>query len=182
SADPVSQDRRAHVRTRRIDRRLARCRGDASSKSAGGSVEVVRRTKIVATLGPATARPGLLDALIDVGADVVRRNFSHGTHETHAGTFREIRAASARRGRQVAVLQDLSGPKIRTGALQGGQPLDLKEGDQLRIGAGENEGGAGRIYTPYVPLIESARLGDRLLLDDGRIELKVIGAEARELV
>jgi len=142
----------------------------------------MRHTKIVATLGPASAKPAMLDALVDAGVDVFRLNFSHGTQETHAETFRGVRAASARRGRDVAILQDLGGPKIRTGTFPGGRPIELREGDELRIGAGDKEGSRQRIYTPYVPLIESARPGDRLLLDDGRIELAVVGAEDRELI
>jgi pyruvate kinase len=142
----------------------------------------MRHTKIVATLGPASAQPAMLDALVEAGVDVFRLNFSHGTHQSHAETFRAVRAASARRGREVAILQDLSGPKIRTSSFPGGRPIELREGDELHIGAGDKEGGPGRIYTPYVPLIESARPGDRLLLDDGRIELAVVGVEDRELI
>src|SRR6188472_3738930 len=109
----------------------------------------MRKTKIVATLGPASSSPDKLDALIAAGVDVFRLNFSHGTHETHAVTFRDVRAAAARAGRHVAILQDLSGPKIRTGKLSGGTPLELKAGDELRIGGGDAVGGAGRIFTPY---------------------------------
>ena len=139
------------------------------------------RTKIVATLGPASSAPATLDALIRAGVDVFRLNFSHGTHESHAATFAAVRDASRRAGRHVAILQDLSGPKIRTGSLAGGQPLTLNPGDELRIAAGEAAGGPGRICTPYAPLIESAQPGDRLLLDDGKIELRVTGREQGEL-
>jgi len=145
-------------------------------------VEVVRRTKIVATLGPASSSSSAIDALITAGVDVFRLNFSHGTHDTHAATFKDVRAAAARMSRHVAILQDLSGPKIRTGRLAGGQPLDLHAGDELRIAAGDSPGGPGRIYTPYAPLIVSARPGDTLLLDDGRIELRVTGSAPGELI
>jgi pyruvate kinase len=144
-------------------------------------VEVTRRTKIVATLGPASTAPGAIDSLIAAGVDVFRLNFSHGTHESHAATFRAIRDASARRSRHVAILQDLSGPKIRTGLLAGGTPLDLHEGEDLRIAAGAEVGRPGRVFTPYAPLVTSARVGDRLLLDDGRIELRVTGVSDGEL-
>jgi len=140
------------------------------------------RTKIVATLGPASSAPATLDALIRAGVDVFRLNFSHGTHESHAATFAAVRDASRRAGRHVAILQDLSGPKIRTGSLAGGQPLTLNSGDDLRLAAGEAAGGPGRVFTPYAPLIESAQPGDRLLLDDGKIELRVTGREQGELV
>jgi pyruvate kinase len=142
----------------------------------------MRRTKIIATLGPASAAPATIDALIAAGADVFRLNFSHGTHETHAQTFRDVRAASERACRHIAILQDLSGPKIRTGALAGGRPIDLNAGDELRLGAGEREGGPGRVFTPYGELIDSVKAGDRLLLDDGRIELKVTGKADGELL
>jgi pyruvate kinase len=141
-----------------------------------------RRTKIVATLGPASSAPATLDGLIAAGVDVFRLNFSHGTHDIHAVTFRAVREAAARAGRHVAILQDLSGPKIRTGRLTGGTPIELKDGDQLRLAAGDEEGTRERIFTPYAELIESAKPGDRLLLDDGKIELNVTATENGELV
>jgi pyruvate kinase len=142
----------------------------------------MRRTKIVATLGPSSSAPETLDALISAGVDVFRLNFSHGTHESHAATLAAVRDAARHAGRHIAILQDLSGPKIRTGALAGGQPLTLGVGDELRIAAGESTGGPGKVFTPYAPLIESAHPGDRLLLDDGKIELRVTGREAGDLV
>ena len=141
----------------------------------------MRRTKIVATVGPASSAPEVLQQLILAGVDVFRLNFSHGTHETHRATFRAIRAAAEATGRIVGVLQDLSGPKIRTGRLAGGAPLQLRDGTTLRIAAGDAAGSGDRVFTPYAPLVESARPGDRLLLDDGRIELKVTGTHNGEL-
>jgi len=142
----------------------------------------MRHTKIVATLGPVSSAPSVLDALIAAGVDVFRLNFSHGTHATQAQTFRDVRAAAERAKTHVAILQDLSGPKIRTGRLAGGRPLALAIGDELRIGAGEREGHAGHVYTPYAELIASAAPGDRLLLDDGKIELRVTAREGGDLV
>jgi len=142
----------------------------------------MRHTKIVATLGPASSSPAVLDAMIAAGVDVFRLNFSHGTHDSHARTFRAVREAAARANQHVAVLQDLSGPKIRTGRLAGGQPLDLAADDEVRLGAGDREGYAGQLYTPYAELIESAHPGDRLLLDDGKIELKVMARDGADLV
>jgi len=133
----------------------------------------MRRTKIVATIGPASSDPAVLHQMLSSGVDVFRLNFSHGTHASHASTYRAIRQASAVVGRHVAVLQDLSGPKIRTGALENGAPLRLAAGEELRIAAGDDVGTRARIFTPYAPLVASARPGDRLLLDDGRIELRV---------
>lgn len=142
----------------------------------------MRHTKIVATLGPVSGTPPVLDALVAAGVDVFRLNFSHGTHASHAATFRLVREAAARAGRHVSIMQDLSGPKIRIGRLAGGLPLELAAGDELRLGAGEQEGGPGRVFTPYAELIDSAQPGARLLLDDGKIELRVTAKEARELV
>ncbi|MBA3884659.1 MAG: pyruvate kinase [Acidobacteria bacterium] len=142
----------------------------------------MRHTKIVATVGPATSDHDVLDKLLAVGVDVFRLNFSHGTDESHEAVCRGVREASRRQGRQVAVLQDLSGPKIRTGPVAGGGTLTLKDGDTLCIAPGDYEGEPGRIFTPYAELIDSARPGDRLLLDDGRIELRVVEARPGELV
>ena len=141
----------------------------------------MRHTKIIATVGPASQAPDVLAALIAAGADVFRLNFSHGTHESHAAAYAAIREAAEVAGRLVAVMQDLSGPKIRTGALEGGGPLLLHEGDSLHVAAGDGRGGAGRVFTTYAELVRAARPGDRLLLDDGRIELRVVGREEGEL-
>jgi pyruvate kinase len=141
----------------------------------------MRHTKIIATVGPASDRPEMLDALIAAGVNVFRLNFSHGTHDTHAESFRRIREAARQAGRHVAIMQDLSGPKIRTGPLVGGMPIPLRPGDELRIAQGEAPGSAGRVFTPFAELIRSAQPGARLLLDDGRIELKVIARSDDEL-
>jgi pyruvate kinase len=142
----------------------------------------MRHTKIIATVGPASVRPEVLAGLITAGVDVMRLNFSHGTHESHAQVFRDIRSAAALQDRHVAILQDLSGPKIRTGPVAAGGPLLLQEGDTLRVAPGDAPGEPGRIFTPYAELIRSAKPGDRLLLDDGRIELRVVDARGDELV
>ena len=142
----------------------------------------MRNTKIIATVGPASRTPDTLRQLLVAGVDVFRLNFSHGTHESHAETYDAIRKAAADAGRQIAVMQDLSGPKIRTGSLANGEPLQLVEGAELRIAAGDRPCEPGRVFTPYRQLIESARPDDRLLLDDGRIELQVIRRDSDELV
>src|SRR4051812_32140832 len=141
----------------------------------------MRHTKIIATVGPASDSDALLDALIAAGTDIVRLNFSHGTHESQSATYARVRRAAERAGRQVAILQDLGGPKIRTGSLQGGRPLDLKRGDTLRIATGDFTGGAGRVSTTFAGLAEGAHPGDQLLLSDGTIELRVDASDGREL-
>jgi pyruvate kinase len=141
----------------------------------------MRKTKIVATVGPATSDPAVIDQLVAAGVDVCRLNFSHGTPESHQAACRAIREAARRQGRHVAVLQDLSGPKIRTGPVAGGGALTLADGDPLSILPGDEDGEAGRIFTPYAELVSSAQPGARLLLDDGRIELRVVEAIPGEL-
>jgi pyruvate kinase len=142
----------------------------------------MRHTKIIATVGPASAAPDVLEALIVAGVDIFRLNFSHGTQDSHREACARIREAARGRTCHVAILQDLSGPKIRIGPLAGGARLTLAAGDELRIGAGDEEGSRDRVFTPYEPLVSSARPGDRLLLDDGRIELRVVAATGSELI
>jgi pyruvate kinase len=143
---------------------------------------ISRLTKIVATLGPASSEPKVIDELIAAGVDVFRLNFSHGSYDEHAARVRSIREAESRAGRHVAILQDLSGPKIRTGRLEGQQPIHLVEGDPLTIETGDFVGGPGRVSTSYAPLAESVREGDRLLLDDGHLELKVESSDGTRIV
>jgi pyruvate kinase len=141
----------------------------------------MRHTKIIATVGPASDGSGTLEALVAAGVNVFRLNFSHGTHETHAQAFGRIRDAARHAEQHVAIMQDLSGPKIRTGTLAGGAPLPLKPGDELRIAEGDEPGGPGRVFTRFAELIRSAQPGARLLLDDGRIELRVTARSPGEL-
>ncbi|HEX6214624.1 MAG TPA: pyruvate kinase [Vicinamibacterales bacterium] len=141
----------------------------------------MRHTKIVATLGPASRERQVLDALITAGVDIFRLNFSHGTQSDHAATFHEVREAARRADRHVAVLQDLSGPKIRTGRLEGGRPIPLKRGDPLIVAIGDEIGGPGRIFTTYGELALKVSKGDHLLLDDGKVELLVESAAPAEI-
>jgi pyruvate kinase len=141
----------------------------------------MRHTKIIATVGPSSDSDAVLGELIAAGTDIVRLNFSHGTHETHAATFGRVRAAATRAGRQVAILQDLAGPKIRTGRLEGGAPLQLNRGDRLVIATGEFVGGPGRVSTTFEGLARGVRAGDRLLLADGAIELRVESSNGTEI-
>jgi pyruvate kinase len=141
----------------------------------------MRRTKIIATLGPASATPALLDGVVAAGADLVRLNFSHGTHESQTEMFHRVRAAAGRCGREVAILQDLGGPKIRTGALEGGRPLQVQAGEPLTIGTGRFVGGPGRLSTAFAGLAPSVRPGDRLLLADGLVELRVEATDGTEI-
>src|SRR3954463_14857158 len=104
----------------------------------------MRRTKIVATIGPASREPEVLVRLIEAGMDVARLNFSHGSAEQHEETAQLVRTAAARAGRQVAILQDLPGPKLRIG-VRGGGSADLKPGDAITFTCGQaGAGGAAR--------------------------------------
>ncbi|MGE0592729.1 MAG: pyruvate kinase [Vicinamibacterales bacterium] len=142
----------------------------------------IRHTKIIATVGPSSSSDAVLRDLIAAGVDVFRLNFSHGTHQTHGETAQRIRELADRAGRPIALLQDLSGPKIRTGALEGGTPIALEPGQELVIAAGDFVGGPGRVSTTYAPLMTAVKAGDLLLLDDGHIELQVQRATPEALL
>jgi len=141
-----------------------------------------RRVKIVATVGPASRARSTLAALIEAGVDVVRVNMSYGTYEEHAEVIARVRELSEHFRKAVAVLMDLAGPKLRIGDLKAGQPVELRTGARLRIVAEEIVGDATRLSTNYPALIEEASIGDRILLDDGALELVVEEKEAGALV
>ena len=136
--------------------------------------------KIVATLGPATKTRERITDLIEAGMDVARLNFSHGTHEDHAERIAMVREAAAA-GRGVAILQDLQGPKIRTGRLAGGRPVRLVAGATFSITTEEIRGDATRVSTTYDALPGDIRPGDRILLSDGAISLRAIRTSATEV-
>jgi pyruvate kinase len=140
----------------------------------------MRRTKIVATLGPATSSEESIGALIRVGVDVTRFNFSHGDHQMHLHNAEIVRTAAKELGRNVAVMQDLQGPKIRTGEVEGG--TELVEGNTVVISAGDFVGDASRLSTTYDRLAEDVKPGDRLLIDDGLIGLRVERVEDGDIV
>ena len=141
----------------------------------------MRHTKIIATLGPNTNSASRIRELALAGVDVFRLNFSHGDHAGHGEVIKRIKAVTEELGRHLAILQDLSGPKIRTGTLVGGTPLMLSSDDVLTIAIGDEPGGPGRVSTTYEPLLAAVRPGDTLLLDDGRIQLAVEGVDAGAL-
>ncbi|MGE0386625.1 MAG: pyruvate kinase [Gammaproteobacteria bacterium] len=135
----------------------------------------LRRTKIVATLGPATDQPGEIDRLIEAGADVVRLNYSHGGHADQARRMRAVREAATRRGIEVGVIADLQGPKIRIGGFRN-EPIFLADGATFTLDAGLSlkDGDDARVGVTYKKLPRDVHKGDRLLIDDGRIELDVV--------
>ena len=141
----------------------------------------MRRTKIVCTIGPATSSAEKLEQLIRAGMNVARLNFSHGTHDEHAQVIERLRAIAARLGCAVAILQDLQGPKIRTGALLGGHTVRLVDGNTLTITTRPIAGNAEVVSTTYPQLPQDVKPGDRILLDDGLMELRVLDAGADEV-
>src|SRR6266581_474312 len=141
----------------------------------------MRRTKIVCTIGPASNSQEKLEQLMRAGMNVARLNFSHGTHDEHALVIERVRVIAARLGCSIAILQDLQGPKIRTGTLQGGQPVRLLDGAALTVTTRPIVGDAQVVSTTYKQLPEDIKPGDRILLDDGLIELCALGANATDV-
>jgi len=141
----------------------------------------MRRAKILATLGPASRDVAVLESLLAAGVNGVRVNMSHGTREEKAADIRLVRAVAQQLNRPLAVLVDLSGPKIRTGSLKNGQPVKLQAGDLFTITTRTVEGDAGIVSTNYPDLARVVPPGARVLLDDGAIELRVESATKTDL-
>jgi pyruvate kinase len=141
-----------------------------------------RHSKIVCTIGPASRSPRIIDRLIRAGMDVARLNFSHGSHEEHAQSIAIIRAAAVERKKPVAILADLQGPKIRTGALAGGGPVQLRAGQQFVITTSRILGDSTRVNTTFTPLPREVHSGDRILVSDGLIELCVRQVRGNEVI
>jgi pyruvate kinase len=145
----------------------------------------MRRTKIVCTLGPASSTPERIGELIEAGMDVVRLNFSHGSHADHTKLIQTVRAEAERRGRAIAVLLDLQGPKIRVGRFEGGQ-VELQAGAEFAITTDPTVvGDLHRVSTTYAGLTQDVRPGDQILLDDGYLSLavtEVVDKEVRTIV
>src|SRR5947207_7989259 len=135
----------------------------------------MRRTKIVCTIGPACSSRAKLKGLLRAGMDVARLNFSHGTHEQHGCMMGLLRELSAGRDKPLAILQDLSGPKVRIGDLPGG-PVQLRRGQIVQFSVQTNPDCPDSIPLPVPELIAALEKGDRLLADDGQIEMKVVEA------
>ena len=139
-----------------------------------------RRTKIVATVGPACESEQMLDLLLEAGVDVFRLNFSHGDHAKKSEIIACIRDLSRRHRRAVAILGDLQGPKIRTGLMKGGS-LELLAGAEVTITTRDLLGEGAMIPTIYENLASDVSPGNRILLDDGLMELEVIATDGKEV-
>jgi pyruvate kinase len=141
-----------------------------------------RRAKIVCTIGPACNSLEMIRELMLRGMNVARLNFSHGTPEEHARVIVRLRKAASELGRSICILQDLQGPKIRTGRLKSGTPVVLRKGQKVTITPKDVRGTASLIATTYQGLANDVKPGERVLLSDGRIELVVQAIHGREVV
>ena len=143
----------------------------------------IRRTKIIATLGPATDSPEVLKSLLEAGADVLRINLSHGTHETQAARVEQVRAAARESGKEVAILADLRGPKIRIERFRGGS-VELAEGDTFTLDASDEPapGDQSRVGVTYKGLADDVSPGDLLLLDDGLLTMRVVEIKSKDII
>ncbi len=138
------------------------------------------KTKIVCTIGPASDSQDILERLIRVGMNVARLNFSHGDFAEHQAVIRRIRAASRATGRRVAIMADLPGPKIRLGQFAE-EPVKLRAGDTFTLTTEEIEGTVDRVSVTFAELPQAVRPGNRLFLNDGLIQLKVLESAGREV-
>src|SRR5450432_3963860 len=145
------------------------------------STHVPRKAKIVCTLGPASNTETMMRDLMRLGMDVARLNFSHGTHDDHARNIDRLRRVAAREDRTICILQDLQGPKIRTGRLKYRTPIALKSGSRIIITPKDIPGTATVISTTFKTLALEVHPGARILLSDGLIELKVVAVKGDEV-
>ncbi|MDR0594026.1 MAG: pyruvate kinase [Bifidobacteriaceae bacterium] len=142
----------------------------------------MRRAKIVCTIGPATSSRERIAELIAAGMNVARLNLSHGTHDDHQAVYQAIRQAAAEAGAAVGILGDLQGPKIRLGAFAGHKPVELSPGDRFTITTEPVEGTRQRASTTYQGLPGDARVRDRILIDDGKVVVRVEQVTATDVV
>ena len=140
-----------------------------------------RKVKILATLGPASCEPEMLRRLFRAGADAFRVNLSHGDHETHAATIKTVRALEKEFNRPIAVLCDLQGPKLRVGSFAGGQAI-IPHGHRFTLDRDPAPGDATRVCLPHPELFEVLEAGQRLLINDGKIRLRVVEATKSRIV
>lgn len=143
---------------------------------------VFRHSKIVCTIGPASSSPRMISRLLQAGMDVARLNFSHGTQNEHARNISLLRAASFQHQKPIAILVDLQGPKIRTGPLAGNTPVQLRAGQRFVITTRRILGDTTRVSTTFRPLPREVHRGDRILLSDGLIELRVLQIRGPEVI
>ncbi|MEQ9813067.1 MAG: pyruvate kinase [Azospirillaceae bacterium] len=144
----------------------------AQQTSADNRVKRDRQTKIVATLGPASSSEAMIRRLFEAGVDVFRLNFSHGTHQDHAKRLATIRALEAEFDRPICVLADMQGPKLRVGKFKDGS-VALEVGQRFRVDLDDTPGDASRVNLPHPEVFDALSEGQFILLDDGKVRLKV---------
>lgn len=144
------------------------------------SIVEFNRTKVVCTIGPASSSEDTLREMIKAGMDVARLNFSHGSHEVHAETVRKVRKVSKELNVPVMILQDLQGPKIRIGILE--QPYPIAPGDRVFLNSSIKEQDGNVLPIQYETFAEDVREGDLILADDGKVSMKVISTNKKDLV
>ena len=145
------------------------------------SKALFNRTKIVATIGPATSSLENLKAIINEGVDVCRLNFSHGSYEDHQKVVDNIKKANEELGTNVCMLLDLQGPKLRVGEMENGK-VELIQGEIIEVTTEKCVGTSNRIYINFENLPKDVNIGERILLDDGKLELQVIETNKKNLV
>ena len=137
-------------------------------------------TKIIATVGPASTSEEVLEGMISEGVNVIRLNFSHGDHETHATTVERVRAVDGKLGTHTALLADMQGPKLRVGMMADG--AELKAGQAFTLRVGKGEGDATQAWTNYTHFARDVKPGEPVLLDDGKLRLRVEETDGAETV
>ncbi len=142
---------------------------------------MTRNAKIIATVGPASSSRAKLKRLLQAGVDVIRLNFSHGNYDDHAKVIKEIRSLAEEEKRPLAILQDLQGPKLRTGMLEDGEAVLLTPGEQINLTTRDVIGTKDTIQVRYESFAQDINVGDRILLDDGRIELRVTSIDGHDV-
>jgi len=138
------------------------------------------RTKIICTLGPATSRQDIIEKLVNAGMDVVRLNFSHGSHEEQLEIIKNVRKVSEKLKEEICIIQDLCGPKIRTGKVKNGY-VEIKSGDHIVFTTEEIEGDGRYISTNYKGLVNDVNVGDIILIDDGKFSVEVLNKSEKEV-
>ena len=137
------------------------------------------KTKIIATLGPASYNKNVLREMFISGVDVCRVNFSHGNHKQHLKTINTIRKLNTELGINVAILADLQGPKLRIGEIENNE-IELKQGEKISIVTEKCIGTKEKVYLSYKKFSEDVAIGDTILIDDGKIKLEVINKIKKE--
>lgn len=159
-----------------MKKKISEAAADPSTSSS------IRRAKIICTIGPACNSEAAMRDMMRIGMDVARLNFSHGTHEEHARNIERLRAAARKENRTICILQDLQGPKIRTGQLENHEPVALKSGSTVVITPRDIAGTANCISTTFPALAREVTIGARILLRDGLIELRVSTIRGKDVV